>query len=660
MCTWLCKPEAALHEDHTKHEERVVPFAEDTDAADSNAVPPNALGSLSDIDPHHDDAKKSGSCRLLCSLVPRLCRVNLAPSSPRRSPCCSGSHNFEICSVDSDGVRRSTYCVCSATRILLEREVALEKLEFDDLTESAKQLRISKVNQHFAQDALSLIKELKGYYIKAAQTLTGAGQLPPEMEEAFAELLDQCPREDFEVVRKIVEHELQCKLDDVFQEFASTPVAAASIGQVHFAKLKDGAKVAVKVQYPEVERFFKTDIKMVSLAMRLGGMGEKVKKVFDTMQDQFAQEFDYTKEAAVMREVAENILPFYGDRIAIPLPLDSKHPTCRELRERGINKVATMCTRKVLTMERLDGVPVRQKTEELMELLAPRLGTTVEELKIQMKNKDITKIDTSNKAVQLALNMGKVSETQSLMLRLGVRLRNCSSCILGCFMSYCMCMKESKQPSCATKKYSVPLNGPKLAQLLYDVHGHEMFENGLFNSDPHAGNIFVMNDGKLGLIDYGACLRLSPEQRTNIAKLFVAIADEDDDAVPRWFWACGFKSKHNNPLLALLLAHVFFNRGPYAADMNRLAPKIGMPQDISVMELDQYIRQGKLDEIEEFPGHLVMLQRCAMVLSGIGMELGAGRLSSAGMLKPQALKWLKKQEEAVEKRLDVRSNRRLY
>lgn len=56
------------------------------------------------------------------------------------------------------------------------------------------------------------------------------------------------------------------------------------------------------------------------------------------------------------------------------------------------------------------------------------------------------------------------------------------------------------------------------------------------------------------------------------------------------------------------------------------------------------MRGGKIDEIEEFPGHLVLLQRCAMVLSGVGMELGAGRLSSAGMLRPQAVKWLERVE----------------
>mmetsp|Transcript_63670 Transcript_63670/g.180834 ORF Transcript_63670/g.180834 Transcript_63670/m.180834 type:complete len:196 (-) Transcript_63670:86-673(-) len=189
---------------------------------------------------------------------------------------------------------------------------------------------------------------------------------------------------------------------------------------------------------------------------------------------------------------------------------------------------------------------------------------------------------------------------------------------------------------------AVPLNGPRLARLLFEVHGHEIFQNGLFNSDPHAGNVLVMPDGRLGLLDYGAVMRLDEGQRTSVARLLVAVADEDDDAVAPALWACGFRSKRQDPRLALLLAHVFFNRGPFPCDMNRLAPKVGMPLDVDIMTLDKYMRGGRLDDIEEFPGHLVMLQRCCMVLSGIGMELGAGRLSSAGMLKPQARRWLER------------------
>jgi len=336
--------------------------------------------------------------------------------------------------------------------------------------------------------------------------------------------------------------------------------------------------------------------------------------------------------------VAENILPHYRDKVVIPLPLDHQHPFVVQQ-----TSVKTLCTKKVLTMERLDGQPIEAYTKEMLAMFARMNGTTAEELEKQMKLKDPTKIDTENKAIKRAMNMGEVSERQSNMLTLAVKVRNVASRLLGGFMG-CVCTEDQK-PGWVKKQMREPLNGPKLARLLFDVHGHEMFQNGLFNSDPHAGNVFMMSDGKLGLIDYGACMRLSEEQRTNIAKLLVAIADEDDDAVPPAFHACGFKSKNNDWRLALLLAHVFFNRGPFPYDMNRLAPKVGMPRDADILTLDQYIRGSKLDEIEEFPGHLVMLQRCCMVLSGLGMQLGAGRLSSAAMLKPQALKWLDRRKK---------------
>lgn len=501
------------------------------------------------------------------------------------------------------------------------------------LTPSRDSQRDSDTKAQCAQQALDLILSLKGYYIKAAQTLCGAGQFPDEFDDAFATLLDQCPSEPIDVVQKIVEAELGCPLHEIFDDFEPEAVAAASVGQVHFAKLKDGTKVAVKVQYPEVEQFFRMDVQTVSFAMQLVGMGEKVKQVFEKMEEQFQQEFDYTQEAAVMREVAENVSPHFGKQVTIPLPIDASHPSCPRCETR------TLCTRKVLTMERLEGVPIRQHILPLLELFATMHGTTAAELKRQMNMKDPSQLDTNNAAIKAAMKMGKVSESQSRLLRCAVKMRNFAARSLhGCMAGFC----HARPPQWTMKQLAEPLNGPRLARILFEVHGHEIFQNGLFNSDPHAGNVLMMPDGRLGLIDYGAVMRLTVEQRNNIARLLSAIADEDDDAVPEAFWACGFRSRRQDWRLALLLAHVFFNRGPFPYDMNRLAPKVGMPMDIDVLTLDGYIRGGKFDDIEEFPGHLVMLQRCCMVLSGIGMELGAGRLSSAGMLKPQAVKWLQR------------------
>lgn len=612
----------------------VIEETDDTDAIDS--IGRAASRSLRRIDTVHEHGvvEEMHACGVCCSLMHLQCcnMSNTSSQSSKQPPTTCGSCNME-------GAGRSIHCVSAAAMILLRRQVVVERLKHKTMSDDERQAQIETVDQAMAQKALDLILDLKGYYIKAAQTLCGAGQLPPEMEEAFGVLLDQCPKEPFDVVKRIVEDELGCRLTDVFAEFDEVAIAAASIGQVHFATLLNGTKVAVKVQYPSVEKFFRMDIQMVSMATRLAGMGAKVKKVFEVMEEQFAQEFDYTKEARVMRQVSENVMPHYKDKVVIPLPIDDKHPF---LSQQSV--VKTLCTRKVLTMEKLDGKPIKEYTQQMLEIFASIHGTTAEELKKQMNMKDPTKVDTENKAIKAALNMGEVSQNQSRMLRVGVKVRNLCARIIGGSMG-CCCVGVP-QPQWVKKQLVEPLDGPKLARILFEVHGHEMFQNGLFNSDPHAGNVLMQPDGRLGLIDYGAVMSLSEEQRTNIAKLLIAIADEDDESVPPAFHACGFRSKKQDYRLALLLAHVFFNRGPFPYDMNRLAPKVGMPRDASIMDLDGYIRGGKLDDIEEFPGHLVMLQRCCMVLSGIGMELGAGRLSSAGMLKPQAIKWLERRKSA--------------
>jgi predicted unusual protein kinase regulating ubiquinone biosynthesis (AarF/ABC1/UbiB family) len=62
--------------------------------------------------------------------------------------------------------------------------------------------------------------------------------------------------------------------------------------------------------------------------------------------------------------------------------------------------------------------------------------------------------------------------------------------------------------------------------VLLEVHGFEVFQSPIFNADPHPGNITVMSDGRLGLIDYGQCKAISCEERLAIARFVLAVADE--------------------------------------------------------------------------------------------------------------------------------------
>merc|ERR1740138_1240959 len=131
-----------------------------------------------------------------------------------------------------------------------------------------------------------------------------------------------------------------------------------------------------------------------------------------------------------------------------------------------------------------------------------------------MNMMDPSKLDTSNKAVRAAMRMGEVSERQSRLLLAAVRTHNLTARLLGGCMMGC----HASPPAWTRRQISEPLNGPRLARSLFEVHGHEIFQNGLFNSDPHAGNVLLLPDGRLGLLDYGAVMRLTIEQRTSIAR----------------------------------------------------------------------------------------------------------------------------------------------
>ena len=92
-------------------------------------------------------------------------------------------------------------------------------------------------------------------YIKLGQILSsGEGLFPEELVAEFRLCRDQVPAEPFAMVRHIVEADLGMPLEQLFAEFERAPVAAASVAQVHAARLRSGESVVVKVQRPDVAR----------------------------------------------------------------------------------------------------------------------------------------------------------------------------------------------------------------------------------------------------------------------------------------------------------------------------------------------------------------------------------------------------------------------
>ncbi len=160
-----------------------------------------------------------------------------------------------------------------------------------------------------AQDVAKELGQMKGVIMKAGQMLSFIiDGLPPEAQQALAQLQADVPPMAPSLAAQVVREELGDEPQRLFLQWEPEPVAAASIGQVHRAVLHDGRVVAVKVQYPGVDRAIKGDLDNVEL---LYGMFSSfalknmdVKGVVEELRDRMADELDYCHEAACQTEFA--------------------------------------------------------------------------------------------------------------------------------------------------------------------------------------------------------------------------------------------------------------------------------------------------------------------------------------------------------------------
>src|SRR5436305_11593380 len=154
---------------------------------------------------------------------------------------------------------------------------------------------------------------MKGVAMKVGQVASfiDVGGMPPEAQDLFqqklAELRDAAPQVSFKDMRKVVEDDLGEPLGEAFAEFEEDAVAAASIGQVYRARLPDGRRVAVKVQYPGVAQAVRADLQNLGLLLRIAkrmAPGLDVKGIGQEIRDRLTEELDYEHEAQSQRAMA--------------------------------------------------------------------------------------------------------------------------------------------------------------------------------------------------------------------------------------------------------------------------------------------------------------------------------------------------------------------
>src|SRR5271165_846712 len=159
-----------------------------------------------------------------------------------------------------------------------------------------------------AEKLVATLGDLKGAVMKLGQVASMDPDLfPPEIRAILSRLQNEAPPMAFPTVRRVVEKELGAPLQALYREFTETPLAAASLGQVHRAWLLDGREVVVKVQYPGIDRALKSDIDnlgAVVKALALTGRALDGRAYFRELSEELLHELDYRREARLATDFA--------------------------------------------------------------------------------------------------------------------------------------------------------------------------------------------------------------------------------------------------------------------------------------------------------------------------------------------------------------------
>ncbi|MDX1497366.1 MAG: AarF/ABC1/UbiB kinase family protein, partial [Salinisphaeraceae bacterium] len=207
-------------------------------------------------------------------------------------------------------------------------------------SEEEKAQARAKLNAAAGKHLADTLGELKGAVMKMGQFASQVSDLlPEEISEPLKTLQKQAPPMPFAVIEEQLELVFGEPASKLFAEIDPEPYAAASIGQVHRARLHDGREVVVKVQYPGVADSVDSDLRQLKRTMSMARMVKVPKKVldgvFNEIRDRLLEELDYENEARNLQMFRD----FFANEPQYIIP----------------KTIPELCAREVLTMELEEG-----------------------------------------------------------------------------------------------------------------------------------------------------------------------------------------------------------------------------------------------------------------------------------------------------------------
>jgi predicted unusual protein kinase regulating ubiquinone biosynthesis (AarF/ABC1/UbiB family) len=219
-------------------------------------------------------------------------------------------------------------------------------------------------HQRNARRIEAAIVKLRGLFIKVGQLISiMANFLPDAFREELRGLQDQVPPRPYRDIEARLREEFGGRSPtEVFAEFSAEPVASASIGQVHRARLPSGEAVAVKVQYPDIEEIVRTDLralKRIFSVLRWFMPDYGFDTIYAEIREMVIAELDYRLEAAAIQKIAANFQSRAGRGVRFPRVM-AAFSTARVLTTEWIEGV------KIADVERLEALKVdRRQTARL-------------------------------------------------------------------------------------------------------------------------------------------------------------------------------------------------------------------------------------------------------------------------------------------------------